>query len=194
MKTTRFLASLMLATTLSSGAFAALSAKSEDFIKKATIGNQFEIDSSNVALDRSTDAEVRDYAKQMVKDHQMALKDLGEAAPSDSLPASTELDAAHEKQLDALRKVSDKQFDAAYIKAQTKAHDETVALFSSYAAKGDEPELKAYAAAKLPRLKQHQAHVKSFKMTKDGYHATHAMPKSTAEMKRPGEKPMAVQR
>jgi putative membrane protein len=67
----------------------------------------------------------------------------------------TGLDAAHQRKLDDLKAKSGKEFDRAYDQMQLQAHEEAVALFSDYAGNGDNPDLKAWAAKTLPRLREH---------------------------------------
>jgi putative membrane protein len=67
----------------------------------------------------------------------------------------TELDAEHKRKLDDLAKLSGREFDTAYDRAQMEAHREAVALFESYAQTGDNPDLKQWAAKTLPHLKAH---------------------------------------
>lgn len=149
-----------------------ISPATEKFITGAVIGNRLEIDSSKLALDRSEDPTVREFAKMMVEDHEAAMENMKSVVPNDSAPAlGADYDAKHQQKLDALRNTSEANFDAAYVKTQTEAHDEAVALFSGYAQSGDEKDLKQFAAATLPTLKAHQAEIKSFRKTADGYQA-----------------------
>lgn len=166
----------------------------EQFITKANIGNQFEIDSSKLALDRSEDATVRAFAKSMIEDHTNAKKNMRAVLPTDT-PAGlgAQLDEAHEAKLEALRNTSEEGFDAAYVKIQQQAHDETVALFNQYAAKGDEADLKEFAAITLPTLKAHQAHIKSVKKSGDEYVANE-MKATPSHHTLSDATPMAVQR
>jgi len=44
-------------------------ANTDTFLKQAAVGNQFEIDSSKLALSKSNSADVKAFATQMVNDH-----------------------------------------------------------------------------------------------------------------------------
>ena len=148
-------AALMLATPV----FAADAMSSQDFVKKAAIGNMFEVKSSQLALKRSKNADVREFAKQMVADHGKAGGELKTAVADSKLKlmVPAKLDAKHAANYNKLAK--SKKFDADYIAAQKKAHDDTVELFQSYADNGDNMALKNFATATLPTLKLHQDHV-----------------------------------
>jgi putative membrane protein len=53
-----------------------LSEQSQDFVTKAALGNQFEIRSSEIALDKAYSPNVKDFAQMMIKDHSQAGENL----------------------------------------------------------------------------------------------------------------------
>lgn len=130
-----------------------------EFAMKAAIGNMFELESSALAQDHTENADVLAFAAQMTTDHSKAAQDMLAAVTAEKVTTPTELDEPHQAQLDALEDVNDEQFDAAYIAAQVKAHDEAVALFEGYATGGPAGALKDFATNTLPTLKMHQEHV-----------------------------------
>ena len=69
------------------------------------------------------------------------------------------LNAKHQQMLATVEGASD--FDAAYVNAQLMAHQEAVALFTSYSSSGDVPQLASFAAQTLPTLQMHLDHVQS---------------------------------
>jgi putative membrane protein len=127
------------------------------FVTKAANSNMFEIESSKVALEKAKNAEVKTFAQQMINDHTKAAKDMMAVAPD----APKKMDAAHMAMVKDLQDASADKFDADYVDAQVKAHDEAVALFTKYSEDAQDPKLKAFAAEKLPVLKMHQEHVKA---------------------------------
>ena len=136
------------------------------FVQNASIGNQFEIMSSQVALQRSKNKEVTDFAQQMIDDHTHAadqLKTVVSGAGSNLPQPTDKLDAKHQDMLDKLNAASDQDFDKLYIDDQVSAHNEAVSLFDSYAQHGSNDALKNFAATTLPTLQQHQQHVQQIK-------------------------------
>ena len=152
-----------------SAAFAAdkqASANTQHFIEAAANGSEFEVASSKLALQKSQNPAVQQFAKQMISDHNKAAKDLktyvDEAQLNDELiPAK--LDSKHAAILSQLSTSAGSEFDARYIAAQKDAHREAVTAFDEYAGGGDNREIKDYAIKTLPTLKQHQAHVEKLK-------------------------------
>jgi putative membrane protein len=131
----------------------------DDFLQKAGVANQFEIVSSQVALERSQAQDVRDFAQRMIDDHTKAGNDMKaavEAAGLDTAKIPTALDDDHAKTIEDLRKADADDFNDDYINAQVKAHKDAVDLFGDYADDGDTPAIKSFAASTLPTLKEHK--------------------------------------
>jgi putative membrane protein len=139
------------------GAVPRANVSTPEFVKKVAISDMFEIESSRLALTKQPDADTKPFAERMVQDHQETtaeLKQLVQAGKvKEQLP--TELDAEHKRKLDELGRLSGRDFDTAYDRAQQEAHREAVALFESYAQTGDNPDLKQWAAKTLSHLKAH---------------------------------------
>lgn len=146
--------SLVLGLT-AAAALAQTALPPQEFVTQATVSNMFGVESATLALHKSASPEIKTFAHRMVNDRTTAGSSLRQitARRSDiSLPERP--DAKH---LDLLRELAEMQgasFDQAYVKTQRQAHDEAVALLSSYAANGTDPELKAFAAKTLPKLQE----------------------------------------
>ena len=129
----------------------------QDFVKQATVGTVFEIESSKLALKKSHDKDIKSFAQHMIDDHTKAGKDMKVALKKSNIkPAPMKLDTTHAKILNDLKATSAKNFDAKYVAEQTSAHDETIALFTNYSEQGNDPALKDFATNTLPTLDQHK--------------------------------------
>ncbi len=129
------------------------------FATLASSSNMFEIQSSELALERGSTDEVRAFAEQMIADHTKAGEDMTAAAEAEGVAPAAALDPKHQAMLDSLAALEGEEFDAAYTEAQIAAHDEAVALFEGYASGGPDGALRDFAAATLPTLQQHQTHI-----------------------------------
>ncbi len=139
---------------------------SVDFVQNASIGGAFEVQSSQLALDRSQNSDIRAFAQNMVDDHTAASEKLMALLPNTDVPAAQikgGLDSKHQKMLDKLTADKDTDFDSDYIAAQKKAHKEAVGLFKDYAKSGEDATLKDFATQTLPTLQGHQDMVKKLK-------------------------------
>lgn len=130
---------------------------SSDFVRKAMMGNEFEIQSSQIALEKSQNDQIRQFAQRMIEDHAKAGQDLNAIlASSPDADADIQLDRKHQTLLADLNKASEGDFDKKYVKDQVKAHNEAVDLFKSYAKDGDNQALKDFANRTLPTIQAHQ--------------------------------------
>ncbi len=135
----------------------------QNFVQKASIANQFEIESSKLAMDKAQNDDVKSFAEDMVKDHERTgekLTDLLSVSESNLKPA-TNLDSKHQKLLQKLKATSATNFDRQYVAIQTDAHKEAVGLFSDYAQSGEDRALKNFAKGTLPTLRDHLQHVQN---------------------------------
>lgn len=141
------------------------SSTSQNFVNKAVIGSQFEIQSSQEALQKSKNAEIREFAQQMINDHRKASDDmkivLASISPDAGIKApGTALDQEHQEELQELKSEKISDFDEEYIESQLEAHNDAVELFRNYSEKGENADLKNFAKTTLPTLEKHQEHAK----------------------------------
>jgi putative membrane protein len=150
---------LMLAALLGVSAIAAAHAQppanAQDFVTNAAIGGMFEVQSSQLALDKAHGKDVKGFARMMIRDHTKANDKLKKVAAEQKLAVPSDLDAAHQGDLDTLRKTKG-PFDPTYVAMQRKAHEEAVTLFETYAKDGTNGALKSFASATLPTLEMHR--------------------------------------
>ena len=129
----------------------------QDFVNKVAISDMFEIQSSQLALSKQADEDTKPFAQKMVQDHQKTASELKAVVEGSivklTLPAT--MDSEHQKMLNDLQAKDGKDFDRTYDQIQLKAHQDAVALFEFYSKIGDNPELKSWAVATLPHLKEH---------------------------------------
>jgi len=137
----------------------------QDFVNKIAISDMFEVQSSQLALEKQPDRDTKPFAQRMVKDHQQTTKELKALVDGGKVKATlpTALDSEHQKMLDELKGKSGKDFDQSYDQMQVKGHQDAVALFDAYAKGGDNADLKKWAAKMLPHIKQHLAMAQKLK-------------------------------
>lgn len=156
-------ASALLMSSAFSGAVMADDAQdNQDFAKKAAVANMFEIKTSELALQRSKNPSVKDFAQTMITDHTKAGEEMKAALSKSTIKDTAlpkDLDEAHQKKFDELKNAEAKDFDERYADIQEDAHDEAVSLFKDYAEDGKDANLKEFAAKTLPTLESHKTHV-----------------------------------
>lgn len=145
--------------TDSTGATTAATAPlgSADFANAIAGGGRFESESAALAATKASSADVKSLAAQISGDHKKAGDDLKTAAGASSPPFTplASLNAKQKTDLDALRGLTGAEFDRLYVNQQIAAHQEAVAVLTSYAAGGASPQLKDFAAKVLPTVQGH---------------------------------------
>ena len=132
-----------------------LTNQDNDFFKQITIGNQTEIQSSQLALTQSQSPSVKTFAQHMIDDHQKAGGKVFALAARKGVNPPTQLDTLHTKMIDALKDKSGVDFDKAYADLQVTAHKETISDDQNEIDNGTDPDVKALASELLPTLKMH---------------------------------------
>lgn len=129
----------------------------QGFAMRAALSDMYEIQSSQLALERSQNAQVREFAQRMVHEHQTMTNQmqaaLAQAGVTVALP--TGLDAAKMNMMQQLRDASAEDFDDRYIDQQTEAHENALNLFRDYAGNGDTPALQELANRGAPMIENH---------------------------------------
>jgi putative membrane protein len=129
------------------------------FLAQAASGDQFEIQSSQLALTASQSAGVRNFANTMISDHTRLSQAMNAAAAAARLqPPAPTLLPAQQAMLDQLRSAgTGYSFDQAYQQAQITAHQNALTLFQNYAASGDLPPIRTAAGQAVPTIQSHLA-------------------------------------
>lgn len=105
-------------------------------IKVLEVINTNEINVNNVALQRSSNPQVKDFAKMMVNAHTQNLQAFQALAQRlDITPVSTSksdsLQTRGEKEVKALNSVASDKFDTTYVNAMVKAHQAALKLIDN---------------------------------------------------------------
>lgn len=132
-------------------------------VQTAVTTDIFEIDASRVALERSQNWDVRQYAQKVIDTRskaggelQVTLSETGlPIRPDTSLPADKAATVAELRNVDAAR------FDRLYLTAAAEAQEDALDVVEKYAEEGDHPALKAFAEKKAPELREQRAQAKA---------------------------------
>jgi len=131
--------------------------KAPDFVTKAVANDMYELEAAKIALKRSTNAEVKAFAKMMVDGHTLTSEGLKAAiaASGQTLTTPTVLPADLQDKIDDLNKSDDKDFDKTYADDQVDVHQAALNLLQRYAQDGDVATLKIFAADTAPKIQEH---------------------------------------
>lgn len=109
----------------------------------------FAMQTSQVALERSRNPQVREFA-QLEINEQMAL-----AAALGASPGSTPLRPDHAQMLQQLQSMTGRSFDRMYVQGQIMGHNEALALTSAYAQSGFDTQGRSVAILAVPSIQTH---------------------------------------
>jgi putative membrane protein len=138
------------------------------FAREAALGNMAEVRLGKVAQANAASDQVKQFAARMIADHSKADEQLRAVTTKKQIALPTDLDGVHRALLDKLSALKATAFDIAYMDAMLDDHTKTVAMFRQEADRGNDAELKAYAASALPTL---EAHLKMAKQIDDSVKA-----------------------
>lgn len=126
----------------------------QQFVEAAAMHSLYEIEASKVALERSQNPEVRKFAQDVINTHGPRSEALKTAIQTGSAPsAPTAMDSDHQDMVEKLKKAEGDKFDRIFLRQQTNSREDAIEVFERYAAKGENPALKAYATQALPSVK-----------------------------------------
>jgi putative membrane protein len=132
-----------------------VSAADKAFVLKAAQGGMTEVQLGQLAADKATSQDVKDFGSKMVVDHGNANDELKSIASSKGITVPDKFDAKHQAMVDKMSKLSGAAFDKAYVAAMVKGHKETDALFTKEASSGQDADIKAFAAKTDKTVKMH---------------------------------------
>lgn len=118
--------------------------------------NTFMIESSRLALERSTDPAIRTYAEMIVAEQTEMSADLAASARASNLAMPSQAMTPQQAQmLEQLRGAPANQFDALYRQFHNTANQEALDYQKAFAAGGDTPAQKEMAARWWPCIQAH---------------------------------------
>lgn len=135
--------------------------KAEDdaeFAVKAADGGMMEVELGKLAAANAASQVVKDFGKMMVKDHSAAGEELKTLAANKNIALPARLSDEKLKKVEDFRKKSGAEFDKDYMSFMVEDHKEDIEKFSEAAEEALDPDLKNWAAGKVPTLKKHLEH------------------------------------
>jgi len=126
------------------------------YVTMAGASDLFEIQSSELALEKSQNADVRKFAQMMIDHHRKTTEQVTAAARAAGMtPAAPQLNSMQRDMMTQLQAASGTEFDRTYIDQQRQAHEKALELHRNYADQGDTPQLQEVARTAVPIIEQH---------------------------------------
>ena len=134
---------------------AAVADSSADFVDEASAAGIAEIETSRLAIGKTSSTDIESHAVEMIKDHTDANRDLKEIAQKLGLAVAAQEEILSKAKQMMLEVQEGDSFDTAYAANEVKVHEQAIALFKQQASQSESPELKAFAEKYLPKLEMH---------------------------------------
>lgn len=131
------------------------------FVEKAAQNSLAEVQAAKLAIDKSQNKKIKQFAQRSLKEHTAASDNLKQVASANRLELPAGVTAEQKKMLDQLQQLSGSEFDTTYASMMKKNYDTTVGLFDNAAGEPSlNAELRVFANKALPTLRkqQKQAH------------------------------------
>lgn len=126
----------------------------------------FEVAVSQLALTNASAVNVKNFAQMMIDDHSSALNELKAAAAKKNISLPDTISNDKQKKYDEFTTKIGVDFDKAYVSYMTDAHKDAIDAFQKEADKGNDPDLRSWAAGKSATLQHHYEVIKGIKEAK----------------------------
>lgn len=139
----------------SSGSMSGVSATDRTFMTNAAADGLAEVHMGQMALQKSSNAQVKKLAQRIVDDHTQANEKLRTLAQSKQVTLPTTPSQEEQQHAAKTEALSGTNFDQAWAKGMVRDHRKAVAMFNGEITKTKDPQVKQFAATTLPVLKTH---------------------------------------
>jgi putative membrane protein len=126
-----------------------------NFVEDMAQEGQGEVALGQLAEQKATNPEVKQFAALMVRDHTRAGEELKTIAAKNNVELKAELADEHKDLRERLSKLSGPEFDREYMKAMIDGHEEAVDDTKNKAEHSDNADIKQWASKALPTVQQH---------------------------------------
>lgn len=130
-------------------------ARDRNFMTAAAQGGMAEVQMAQLALQKSRNQRVRDFAQMMVKDHSDLNAKLMPMATQMGVSLPTRMSTADQSALNRLSRQSGASFDRNYLNSQRTAHTKALALFQEAGTQADDVNLRNFFSQNATTISSH---------------------------------------
>jgi putative membrane protein len=127
----------------------------QDFMMKATQAHLSEIDMARLAMQRSQNSDVKDFANMIQSDHTNALEDLTDLMKDRGVSQPKALTPETKADIERMTALSGPEFDREFVNMMVADHQKGIEMFRDQASIAQNPDVKKYAENLLPTLEMH---------------------------------------
>jgi putative membrane protein len=126
-----------------------------DFMVKASEAHLAELEMARTAMEKSANADVRDFANMIQKDHSKALENLAALMTHENVSQPTTLDATTQHDIVRMRTLKGAEFDREFINMMVAGHQKTLGMFRDQLTSAQNPDVRGHVEALAPTLEMH---------------------------------------
>jgi putative membrane protein len=141
------------ASSSSSSSSNKLSWTDRRFVTKAADDGQAEVQVAQLAADKASNPDVKQFAQQMVQDHTQANQQLMSLASSKNV--KLDKDDGKDRTYKRLSKASGNDFDREFVEHMVDEHEKDVKLYEKASQNAKDPEVRQFASSTLEHLRHH---------------------------------------
>ncbi len=149
------------------GSDGSVGAGEANFARQACQADVAQAQIGKLASANTKNEAVRSLAKQLVKDHTQAEKELAQIFARKGISAEPQLAQSLQTSINRLAELKGGAFDEAFKEQVIEDHEKAIAVFQKQAEQGADPELKAFAQKHLPHLREHLEVAKQLPISTD---------------------------
>jgi putative membrane protein len=133
----------------------ALGGNERKFVMEASQSGRAEVALGQIAAERASNDEVKQFARRMVDDHSKANVEMKQMATSLGVQLPPALPGKDARMRERLMTLSGAEFDRAYMKHMVEDHEKAVRMFEKQANGAKDATVKDFASKTLPALQEH---------------------------------------
>jgi putative membrane protein len=133
----------------------ALTTAEKDFLSNAARGGMVEVQLGNMAAQKATSEDVKQFGERMATDHSQLGQKLQQLASNLGFSLPPDLKPEQQNLISRFEKLTGKAFDSAYMKEMVSDHAKDVSEFERAASQASNADIKQFASDALPTLREH---------------------------------------
>ncbi|MGF1639110.1 MAG: DUF4142 domain-containing protein [Cyclobacteriaceae bacterium] len=134
-----------------------------NFLMEAAEMQMEKINLGKLAQQKGNSSHVKELGKMMEEDHTKSLNELRALAQSKSISIPNSLTDDNKDSYEKLNDKSGNDFGKTYSDMMVDQHEEAIDLFETASTKSEDPQIRTWAAEKLPTLRSHLQHAEACK-------------------------------
>jgi putative membrane protein len=126
------------------------------FLTRAIRCGLAQVELARLAEQKASSPPVREFARQMIMDHEQTNRSLRALAEGDSA-VPDQIDAENRQTRDALNRLSGAEFEIEYLRLEVQAHQRMATLMQYVIGSGEDTQVRRHASRALPKVFTHLA-------------------------------------